>query len=516
MVIFQPTGVIHMNKETRRAAVDQESFKRLQETRDDLKRVESFPYRENLRSIMDPDVYTCTPMCTLREVISDMAGRNISSVVVIDHVKQPVGILTERDIMKRVIADEGVDLDSTPISKVMTSDPVTLHPENTIYRALSVLSDSHIKHLPLIEEGEIVGIVSMRQLLKLRYPEPLTLIEGIREATEVSALKAIKNKLPKMAEERLESGRRAYDVVAMISHINRDIHRRALELAAEGLGVPPVPYCLYVTGSHGRLENLLTPDQDHGMIIADSEQNYQYDQYFIDLGVRFSDFLDQIGYVYCPGFLMSSNPLWRKSLSEWKQQIHYWFEAQVREMGRYVTVLFDAAAIAGEVDLFKDLKEYAFKVLAKHHEVFRVLHEEEGAHRVPLGLLGRFVTDRDGLHKGQLDVKKSGLIFVVEAIRILALQHNIRETGTLKRIAKLVEERVIHSNDGEYFESAYQVLLHYALKSQISKANRGEKIDTYIDPTILSPRDKETLKHAFKAVSTLQDLVASEFGQLII
>ena len=505
-----------MNTETRRAAVDLESFKRLQETRDSLKRVESFPYRENLRSIMDSEVYTCTPQCTMRDVIRDMAKRNISSVIVIDHVKQPVGILTERDIMKRVIADEGVDLDSTPISKVMTFDPITLHPDNTIYRALSVLTDSKVKHLPLIEDGKIVGIVTMRQLLKLRYPEPLTLIEGIREAGDVATLKAIKDKLPQMAEERLESGRTAYDIVVMISLINRDIHRRALDLAAEGLGVEPVPYCLYLTGSHGRLENLLTPDQDHGMIIADSEQNYQYDQYFIDLGVRFSDYLDQIGYVYCPGFLMSSNPLWRKSLSEWKQQIHYWFEAQVREMGRYVTVLFDAAAIAGEVDLFKELKEYAFKVLSQHHEVFRVLHEEEGGHRVPLGILGRFVTDKGGLHKGQLDVKKSGLIFVVEAIRILSLQQNIRETGTLKRIGKLVEGGFIHANDGEYFESAYQVLLHYALKSQVSKASRGEKLDTYIDPRILSPRDKEILRHAFKAVSTLQDLVASEFGQLVI
>ena len=496
--------------------VELESLKKLQETRDSLKKVESFPYREKLRSIMDTDVYTCTPLCTLRDVVKDMATRNISSVIVIDHVKQPVGILTERDIMKRVIADDCISLDSTPISKVMTSDPFTLHPENTIYRALSVLSERHIKHLPLKENGEIVGIVTMRQLLKLRYPEPLTLIEGIREATEIETLKAIKNKLPQMAGERLESGRTAYDIVVMISLINRDIHRRALELAADGLGVPPVPYCLYVTGSHGRLENLLTPDQDHGMIIADSEQNYQYDQYFIDLGVRFSDILDQIGYVYCPGYLMSSNPLWRKSLSEWKLQVNYWFEAQVRELGRYVTVLFDAASIAGEVDLFKELKDYAFTALGQHHEVFRVLHEEEGAHRVPLSFLGRFITDRGGLHKGQLDVKKSGLIFVVETIRILALQHNIRETGTLNRIAKLVDGRFIHSNDGEYFESAYEVLLHYALKSQVSKASKGEKIDTYIDPKILSPRDKEILRHALKAVSTLQDLVASEFGQLVI
>ncbi len=505
-----------MNKETRRVEVDQESFKRLQETRESLKRVESFPYRENLRSIMEPEVYTCSPRCTLRDVIRDMSARNITSVIVIDHLKQPVGILTEHDIMKRVIAAEGVDLDSTPISMVMTSDPITLHPDNTIYRALSVLTDSKVKHLPLIEEGKIVGIVTMRQLLKLRYPEPLTLIEGIRDAGDAATLRTIKEKLPQMAEERLESGRTAYDIVVMISLINRDIHRRALELAAEGLGVPPVPYCLYLTGSHGRLENLLTPDQDHGMIIADSEQNYQYDQYFIDLGVRLSDYLDQIGYVYCPGFLMSSNPLWRKSLSEWKQQINYWFEAQVRELGRYVTVLFDAASIAGEVDLFNELKEYAFKVLARHHEVFRVLHEEEGGHRVPLGFLGRFVTDKEGLHKGQLDVKKSGLIFVVEAIRILSLQRGIRETGTLKRIGKLVDGGFIHPNDGEYFESAYQVLLHYALKSQVSKANHGEKLDTYIDPRILSPRDKETLRHAFKAVSTLQDLVASEFGQLVI
>jgi CBS domain-containing protein len=505
-----------MSKKKQISSADLESFKKLQETRENLKRVESFPYRESLRSIMNPDVYTCTPRCTLRKVIKDMTSRNISSVIIVDHEKQPVGILTERDIMKRVIADESVDLEATPISMIMTSDPVTLHPDNTIYRALSVLTDSKIKHLPLKEDGKIVGIITMRQLLKLRYPEPLTLIEGIREADDVATLKAIKNKLPRMAEERLEAGRTAYDIVMMISLINRDIHRRALELAADGLGVPPVPYCVYLTGSHGRLENLLTPDQDHGMIIGDSEQNYQYDQYFIDLGIRFSDFLDQIGYEYCPGYLMSSNPLWRKSLSEWKQQITYWFEAQVRELGRYVTVLFDAASIAGEVDMFKDLKEYAFNAISQHHEVFRILHEEEGGHRVPIGFLGRFLTDKEGLHKGELDVKKSGLIFVVETIRILALQHNIRETGTLKRIARLMDGGFIHSNDGEYFESAYQVLLHYALKSQVSKASRGEKIDTYIDPRILSPRDKETLRHAFKAVSTLQDLVAAELGQLVI
>ncbi len=64
-----------MSKKTQiSTAVDLESFKKLQETRDSLKKVESFPYRENLRSIMDPEVYTCSPQCTMRDVIRDMAA----------------------------------------------------------------------------------------------------------------------------------------------------------------------------------------------------------------------------------------------------------------------------------------------------------------------------------------------------------------------------------------------------------------------------------------------------------
>jgi CBS domain-containing protein len=440
----------------------------------------------------------------------------VSSIIVVDHEAHPVGIFTERDIMQRVVTVDNIDPETTPVSQVMTRDTIILHPDNTIYRALSVLRESGVKHLPLVEKDRLAGIVTMRQLLKLRYLEPLTLIEGIKEATEVATLKAIKNKLPEMAAERLASGRLTYDIVAMISLINQDIHRQALKLAAEGLREPPAPFALYLTGSHGRLENLLTPDQDHGMIIADSEENYQYDPYYIDLSCRFSKYLDQIGFEWCPGYIMSCNPIWRKSLSECKQQIRYWFESQVREMGRFVTVLFDAAPIAGDIDLFKELNNYAFDELAKHHEVLRVLHEEEGGHRVPLGFLGRFLTEKDGQHRGKLDVKRSGLIFVVEATRILSLQSGVRETGTLKRIGKLVEGGFIHANDGEYFEAAYQALLHYALKYQVSKASKGEKLDTYIDPKILSPRDKEILRDAFKAVSSLQELVASEFGELVI
>ncbi|MCF6289708.1 MAG: DUF294 nucleotidyltransferase-like domain-containing protein [Desulfobacterales bacterium] len=500
----------------KRAVIDLESLKRLQETRENLQRVESLPYSEELVSVMDPEVYTCSEDRAVKAVLKEMAGRNVSSVIVVDHAGLPRGILTERDVMQRVVADDDVDPATTPVSAVMTPEPVTLRPGNTIYRALSVLTARRIKHLPLVEGGKVVGIVTLRQLLKLRYPEPMVMIEAIRAAQGPEALKGLRNQLDRMVDDRLHSGRRASDIVLMISMINRDIHRRVLELVLERYGDPPARFCLYVTGSHGRLENLLGPDQDHGMVIADTPDNHQYDQYYVDLSEAFSRDLAIAGFPLCPGYVMAMNPLWRKSLTEWKQQIRYWIERQVRQLGRFATVLFDAAPLAGDFALFEQVRDFAFGELQKHYEVLRVMLEEAGSHRVPLGLLGGFITEKRGRHRGEINIKRSGLLFVVEAMRMLALRHNICETSTLKRLARLVDAGQIHADDAEYFESAYHVLLHLTLSTQIDKLRDGLPLDCFIDPKLISRRDREILKDAFKAIGSLQELVATEFGELVL
>lgn len=501
---------------SKRAAIDQISRKKLLETKEILTRIESLPYSEELRSVMDTSLFTCGPHDSVKDVIREMTARSISSVIVTrDNI--PVGIVTEKDIMRQVAATDSLDLAGTEIARIMTEDLLVQSPDNTIYRAMSALAARGIKHLPLVEDGKLAGIVTMRQLLKLKYPEPMTLIEGIRDATDAAALQKIKEMLPSMAGLKLSMGIRAFDVVVMISMINQDIHRRAFKLAMEKHGRPPAPICLYLTGSHGRLENLLSPDQDHGLIIDDSDDpDLPYSPYFIDLTTTFSEMLAEIGFETCPGYIMSLNPLWRKDVSEWKQQINYWFTRQVRELGRFLTVLFDATPIYGDNMLFSEVKDFAYTELKVHHEALRILHEEEGRHTAPTGIFGRFITERSGKHRGQLDVKRSGLIFMVEGIRILSLKNDIRETSTIKRIQGLAAGGCIHRDDAEYFESAYHILLHLALKAQIEKAAAGNEIDTFITPKTLSRRDRETLRNAFKAVSSLQGLVATEFGELVL
>ncbi len=501
----------------KKPVIDIASLNKLKGRHEALSGAETFLYGEDLRDVMVTDIITCLPGEMVNPVVKRIVEHRTSSSLVVNDNGRLLGILTEGDIMKRIVASDGVTSDSVKVEDVMTKNPVSLHPDDSVYRALSVLSVKGIKHLPLLEEGRPVGLVTLRHLLKLRYPEPMAIVESISSACDAADLQETRKKLPDLAARKLALGVRAYSVVSMISLINQDIHRRAFELTLEKLGDPPSGCCLFLTGSHGRMENLLVTDQDHGMIIADSPDGVtQYSEYYMDLTSEFSNMLVDIGFSWCPGYIMSVNPTWRKSLSEWKVQISYWMNAQVANLTRFITVLFDSVPIYGDYSLFNEMMDYAFIELSKHHEALRILHEEEGHHKVPTGLLGGFITEKSGPHRGSMDIKKSGLIFMVEAVRILALQHRIRATSTLKRIEALVDGGFIHPDDGEYFEASYRLLLHFALSAQVDKHVAGKEINTYMNPNKLSPREKDVLKRAFKSTTMLKGFLASEFGELII
>jgi CBS domain-containing protein len=500
----------------RRSWVDISSLRQLRERRESLRPAELFPYSEEIRSVMVSPVFTCSPDDRLKAVVETMSRRKISCVVVVGSAEEPLGIITERDIMRRVVA-AGADVDTATVAEVMTADPLTLTPEDTVYRALFLLSAKGVKHLPLVEGGKVAGIVTLRQLLKLRYPEPMTIIEGISQAERIEELAKIKARLARLTASKLSMGMRAYDVVVMLSLINQDIHRRVFELAIADTGEPPVPCCLFLSGSHGRMENLLSTDQDHGFILADPvEPRPEIFTYYKELAATFSSWLEEAGFEKCPGQVMAVNPVWNKTLFEWKSQLEEWIVKQVPHSVRYVTVFFDSLPVWGDEKLFEDLMDHAYTLLGQHYEVLRMLHEEEGSHRVPTGMFGRWITERRGEHRGEFDIKRSGLIFVVEGVRILALLHGIRETTTVKRITRLVDTGHVNPEDGEYFEGAYRFLLHFALNAQVEKAVEDGHIDTYLDPSSLSSREKEMLRHAYKAVASLQELIASEFGELVI
>ena len=103
------------------------------------------------------------PGTTVAQAAKLMAKKNVGAVMVVEG-KRLVGIFTERDAVFRVIA-EGRDVATTTIGEVMTPDPIAVDPDEIFGRALLLMHDHGFRHVPVVEKGEPIGIVSSRSAL---------------------------------------------------------------------------------------------------------------------------------------------------------------------------------------------------------------------------------------------------------------------------------------------------------------------------------------------------------------
>jgi CBS domain-containing protein len=101
----------------------------------------------------------------VRDAAREMSQRNIGAIAVLDGGKL-VGIFSERDIMSRVVA-QGLDPDQTPVAKVMTRDIVVGDPKEDVEDALTKMHNVGCRHLPVVEKGNLIGMISIRDLLEI-------------------------------------------------------------------------------------------------------------------------------------------------------------------------------------------------------------------------------------------------------------------------------------------------------------------------------------------------------------
>ena len=125
---------------------------------------------------------TVTRTATVVEAARQMKQRNVGSVVVVDGTRL-VGIFTERDALFRVLAAER-DPSTTRVADVMTPQPQTLSPDEPFLRALRVMHEGRFRHLPVVEQGRPIGIVSVRDALDEDLAELRFDLEQREEARE--------------------------------------------------------------------------------------------------------------------------------------------------------------------------------------------------------------------------------------------------------------------------------------------------------------------------------------------
>jgi signal-transduction protein with cAMP-binding, CBS, and nucleotidyltransferase domain len=114
----------------------------------------------------DESTYSVSPQASVYDALKLMAEKNVGAVMVVDENNQMIGIFTERDYARKIVLKGKTSLE-TPIYEIMTSEMITVNPEQTLEECMNLMTKWHIRHLPIMENGRLSGMVSMRDVVEV-------------------------------------------------------------------------------------------------------------------------------------------------------------------------------------------------------------------------------------------------------------------------------------------------------------------------------------------------------------
>ena len=119
------------------------------------------------------------PDMRIREVIDILAEKHIGAVLVVRPQNDLVGILSERDVVRTLAASAAATLDMT-VAQLMTSNPATATLATTVEEAMELMTNGRFRHLPVLEDGRLIGLVSIGDVVKARIDQQKYEVETLR------------------------------------------------------------------------------------------------------------------------------------------------------------------------------------------------------------------------------------------------------------------------------------------------------------------------------------------------
>lgn len=135
---------------------------------------------KTVRTILDSkgtNVWSVTPGIPVYEALEILAKKNIGAVVVLEG-EDLVGILSERDYARKV-AIKGKSAKETKVSEIMTKQVICVEPSQPIEECMALMVGKNIRHLPVLEDGKLAGIISIGDVVKTMLQEQATLIDHL-------------------------------------------------------------------------------------------------------------------------------------------------------------------------------------------------------------------------------------------------------------------------------------------------------------------------------------------------
>jgi CBS domain-containing protein len=297
----------------------------------------------------------------------------------------------------------------------------------------------------------------------------------------------------------------AAQISAVASVVVDAVTRRLLELVAERPGTSPPQLAWLALGSHGRREAMPSSDLDSAV----AWRSGSVDPDVADVTREVLAGLAACGVPSDSHGAAATNPLFARSAADWDQRIRELLADPGDERSLILlSLLCDARLISGNewlMDPFETLGSASARPL-----VLRLLLRVGLAPRPPTGFLRDVIVEHSGEHRGRLDIKRGGLLPLVNLARFGAVAAGSRITGTVERLRVAKEAGTLPRETAESLEEAFDLLTALRLDHQVEALRAGLPADDFIDPRTLNPLARRYLRDAFRTIASIQRTLGNE------
>ncbi|MFT6985983.1 MAG: CBS domain-containing protein [Psychromonas sp.] len=436
---------------------------------------------------------------SIRMVANIMRAKDAACVIVKDN-NELIGIVTDTDMIERVIAQgKSTEL---PVREIMSPFPITISAQETVFDAAISMMEKNIKNLPIVENGQVIGLLSLHQLFQNHRMQAVYLIDKIKKSVIETELANYMPERDRIFQELANDKVPADLISTLLSTIMDAVNQRLIDIAIERLGPLPCDFAWIVSGSHARKEVHILSDQDSAIILSD-QATAKDRVYFQHLAMIVTKGLDLCGYELCSGKFMAVTLKWCQPLSVWREYYKKWIKSPEYERLLHLSVFLDTRVIYGNKQ-YQNTLVNEFKEMTSHRSFLAKLIRDAAENRTPLGVFHNLVLTKNENNEKTLNIKRYGINIIVDLARIYALLAKSDACNTKDRLIAVNQAGLINDATLKNILSAYDFLRSFRFSYQVDMMNKGEMPDNQINPNYFGSFERKHIKDAFRLIDDWQ------------
>jgi CBS domain-containing protein len=455
------------------------------------------------RSLMRPVVWARTD-----ESIADVAARiteaGHSGALVSEG--ETWGIVTDHDFRKRVATGELSPAE--PVGRLASFPALTVSEEFSQAAAFSRMIDRGVHHLVVLDDrGAPAGILRAVDFASAEIRNPLLIRSQIESADSVDGLSSAARLLTPTMVELSEAGVPAAQIGNLLAAIVDAILRKLVGF--HGLDDGDLRPSWIVLGSMARREPLPHSDVDTAMVWPGGLDGEARADLLARAEAVLAD-LESCGLPRCADGANAVNPLFGRSSDDWASAVTRWLAHPDAPQALLLSSIVIDSRPLTEVALGRSVTD-VMRGHERSHAFLRDFTKEATAVKPPTGFVRDFVVDHKGRHRGELDLKRGGLLPVAALGRWVAVVTGDSRGGTRDRLRRGLDAGLLTADEADTLDAAFEQVYELLLRRDLVAVAAGAPLTTYVDPRELDTLTRRHLRETFRSIAAIQETVAGDW-----